>query len=648
MVPPTKQKYLVRVDRSEIKTIKFKNGFPPKMIKSRSSFEKAALHQPFDLMECESHPKGSTSTPLMRNASSHYKVTPQQKPRVQSIPHCKRTGFAPSTVKQNKSSHDRPVRKPFSPPPTLSELKSLTKKIGRFYTVRNDTATTVLTPVGCKQRAILDIEKALSNKDLKSLENCYKRLFNGNTDPIRTMLRNQSFPNQRSRQAMCPSLMHGTASSTRSSPVWSKNVQYDIPEQRSWSADYTEERLPIVPAPYFRHETSNQSRSVKKAGGERPVMFSSTRQDYRERVGISPSSTVFLNLDPDQFPEPVSRSFQLERTNRGISTVAKNPVVYRKSPLRRAPTSTPEPVRTDLRVGSDTEKDLLPQVFPAQFRYNSGLRSTDPKPINSKDQSKLSKSTFDRGEANVEPQSSEASSDRNEILKDALTEEKPALTSGEDSDTGYKYNVPATCSSATQRQAENLELISKENSSVSSEDIKERVAASRVKPDGTISHNETEEISDLTRESSMVENIDLQKLEINSVCSSNSGTGGNIQDIDSGTLQESISVRSRKSDTHPIRESDMDNCTANHMEGVDIVVVNVTTEEGEDVNADIYEYEIKKQKEQFEESMELPEESNKENSHSVTRNRKEELEALLKEHSSIVEEIKNLSENFDV
>ena len=50
MVPPTKQKYLVRVDRSEIKTIKFKNGFPPKMIKSRSSFEKAALHQPFDLV----------------------------------------------------------------------------------------------------------------------------------------------------------------------------------------------------------------------------------------------------------------------------------------------------------------------------------------------------------------------------------------------------------------------------------------------------------------------------------------------------------------------------------------------------------------------------------------------------------------------
>ena len=351
-----------------------------------------------------------------------------------------------------------------------------------------------------------------------------------------------------------------------------------------------------MPAPYFRHESSNQSRSVKKAGGERPVMYSSTRQDYRERVGASPSSTVFLNLDPDLFPEPVSRSLQLERTNRGISTVAKNPLVYRKSPSQRAPTSTPEPVRTDLRLGSDTQEDLLPQVFPAQFRYNSEIRSTDPKAISSKAQSKLSKNAFDTGEANAEPQSSEASSDRREISKDVLTEEKPALTSGEDSDTVYKYNVPATCSSATQRQAENVELISKENSSVSSEDIKERVDCSRVKPDGTISHNETEEISDLTRESSMVENIDLQKLEINSVCSSNSETGGNIQDIDSGILQESISVHSGKSDSHPIRENDMDNRTTNHMESVDIVIVNVTTEEGEDVNADIYEYEKKKQK----------------------------------------------------
>ena len=52
------------------------------------------------------------------------------------------------------------------------------RKIGRFYTIRNDTARTALTPVDRKQRAILDIEKALSNKDLQSLENCYKRLFN--------------------------------------------------------------------------------------------------------------------------------------------------------------------------------------------------------------------------------------------------------------------------------------------------------------------------------------------------------------------------------------------------------------------------------------------------------------------------------------
>ena len=38
MGPPSNQKHLIQVEKSKTKTIKFKNGFPPKVIRSRSSF----------------------------------------------------------------------------------------------------------------------------------------------------------------------------------------------------------------------------------------------------------------------------------------------------------------------------------------------------------------------------------------------------------------------------------------------------------------------------------------------------------------------------------------------------------------------------------------------------------------------------------
>ena len=71
---------------------------------------------------------------------------------------------------------------------------------------------------------------------------CILVILQGNVDPIRTIVRNQSYPNQRSRQAMCPVVMHGTTNSTRSSPVWSRNAPSDAFQKRRWSDDYTGER----------------------------------------------------------------------------------------------------------------------------------------------------------------------------------------------------------------------------------------------------------------------------------------------------------------------------------------------------------------------------------------------------------------------
>ena len=345
-------------------------------------------------------------------------------------------------------------------------------------------------------------------------------------------------------------------------------------------------------------------------------MFSSTRQDYKEKVSNPPSSTVVINLDPERFPEPTARSPQLERTNQNgpsartnTSKSIKKPIVF-KSPAQwsqRAPTSTPEPyLRNEMLIGSGQQRDLLPHVFPAHFRYNSEQRSATSKQINSKTQGRLSKNLFDTREASTETQSSEVSSVHIEITDGALTERQRVLTSAEDNDTDCDYNEPTVYSSALNKRAGKQELTSGENSSISSEDINQKVEklledTSPQRPDSEISVRETEEISDLARESSMVENINLQKLEINSVCSSNSETGGSIVNMKSGRFQDSSLVDSRKSssDTHPTPRIEMNDHTGSHMEIVNIVTVNVTTDDGKDINADIFEYEKGKQQGMF-------------------------------------------------
>ena len=337
-------------------------------------------------------------------------------------------------------------------------------------------------------------------------------------------------------------------------------------------------------------------------------MFSSTRQDYREKVSTAPSSTVTLNLDPERFPEPTVRSPQLDKTNHNgsssrndLSPTIKKPIGYKSHPQwsQRAPNSTPEPhLKNDMQISNGQHRDLLPQVFPAQFRYNSEQRSIYSKQINCKTQGKLSKNTFDTREASTEPQSNEAISDRNEITEDGLTERKRVLTSGEDSDTDCDYNEPIAHSSASNIRANEQELTSRESSSISSEDINQKLVkvlkdSSPERPEAEIFSRETDEIFNLTRKSSMVENIDLQKLEINSVHDSSSETGGSIMNMKSRPVHDSSLVDARKSlsDYNLSREIEMSDHTEDHMENVNVVVVNVTTDEGEDVNADIYEYE---------------------------------------------------------
>ena len=337
-------------------------------------------------------------------------------------------------------------------------------------------------------------------------------------------------------------------------------------------------------------------------------MYSSARHDYREKLSTPPTNTVMLNLDPERFPEPSLRSPHFERRNQSGSTGRNSkspkitkPIVYKSSSQwnQRAPNSTPEPhLRNEMLIGSGQHKDLLPQVVPAQLRYNTDQRSATSEQINCKAQRKLSKNRFDTREANTEPQFSEASSNRREITEDVLTERKRVLTSGGDSDTDCDYNERNTYDSVSNKSVEGRDLSLREGSSISSGVIKEKDVkvlddTKRKRPDEEASSRNADEIVDPAVKSSMVENIDLQKLEINSIHSSCSETEENIVDVKSAQFKDPSFVDSRKSsaERRSTREIEMNERKASHMESVNIVVVNVTTDEGEDVNADIYEYE---------------------------------------------------------
>eukprot|EP00112_Aurelia_sp_Birch-Aquarium-sp1_P010661 Seg2271.3 transcript_id=Seg2271.3/GoldUCD/mRNA.D3Y31 product="hypothetical protein" protein_id=Seg2271.3/GoldUCD/D3Y31 len=184
MAPPSSSKYLVQVDRSKTKTIKFKNGFPPKIIRPKDSIEETAErepHQRLQLLECDIPLKKGPTVVVQRNARRLLNTQPSQTNVNSSIPPTgTRRGFIPSFVKHGVPKQGKTRQAPFSPPPTMTELRSLTKKIGRFYTLKNGSGSPSSQPssrVPSQQRVILDIERALSAKDVSGLEKCYKRIF---------------------------------------------------------------------------------------------------------------------------------------------------------------------------------------------------------------------------------------------------------------------------------------------------------------------------------------------------------------------------------------------------------------------------------------------------------------------------------------
>ena len=242
-------------------------------------------------------------------------------------------------------------------------------------------------------------------------------------------------------------------------------------------------------------------------------------------------------------------------------------------------------------MNSGKHNDLLPQVVPAQFRCYAEHRSTTSENINGKAKRKQSENSFD---TSAERQSDEANTDRSEITEEALTERKRVLTSGEDSTTDCDYNDQKIHAAATNKRAEEQDLTFEEDSLVSSEDIEQKPAttASEGKPNEYFSDRDGSELSDPDIRSSMVENIDIQKLEINSIRNSNPDESTLILDDKlRRSMKESPLVDSRKSPAEKQNTGVSEMDEARQMDTVNVVVVNVTTDEGEDVNADIYEYE---------------------------------------------------------
>eukprot|EP00794_Sanderia_malayensis_P017768 gene17768-19543_t len=781
--PPAMQKSLVKVDKAKTRTVRFKNGVPPKIIRSRDFGESSPR---IDSSERLTPAKPSSR---LRNVSasseSHEITSDSRKNRTQAqivnelVLMEKKKGIVPSlntTSAFGKQEHSK--KSPFSPPPTISELKSLTKKIGRFYTVKHSEASSMRNPwrTPQEQRMILDIERALSSKDVNGLEKCYRRIFNGESAPIRTLVKNQFLPNQRSRQASYPlgddvtGQSPGSATSSLSGTTILPKATQSASHQRRWSIDSLQDkRLPYVPAPYVRSETRSSPAKVygmrhRSNLGERPVMFSSSNFNQQQQQRKQPRmnganlaaapSTAILTLDPGKFPQlsHTNRSQAVcEHSNRkspasGSFSSGRKQLMCKTSSIwyQRAPNSTPE---SSLHNGSDNAEAKRPveavlshssQIYSIKTNIAIHKHPT-PTTISSRSSNNVNEqsgggitSTNDADVAGGDsPMCSTATVTVADVAKQRQQvgdhKDEEISLSADCNDDGRNYHhdddgVVLTsvhhakaCDNKAIYKLDEPRSLTTDTTTVDCEEGGKEDQQEKRRSTSTTDQDEeaqsTAEISGkievaipIERQENITENPDQREGDTRSR-SDRSGAeeedqgSGRVEkeertefrdgdcdpleeeltekhavlksndkqpepheviEINSSDTKSSSSMKISEEDVLAVADEEEDNKlvqigdnssetnTQMKMDDITIVVVNVTTDEGKDVNADIYEYGCEENSDQGGKTGEFggkqTEEEKDEISNTVAaKTRKEKLEALLQEHSNIVETVKTLS-----
>lgn len=347
-------------------------------------------------------------------------------------------------------------------------------------------------------------------------------------------------------------------------------------------------------------------------------MFSSPRYDYKKKTEAPLAIAAVLNFDPEQFPEHTPRSPQLDAMTfsrngpeSGSSRTPRNKkaLIYKSSLVfnQRAPNSTPEPrYSNEIHSRPGRHKDLLPQVIPAQLCQNPEPQRSIPEEINRQAGDKLSGNRFDTIGVSTEPHSYDASLDHRKIKEECITDERLGLTSGINRDAQEADDNQ--CESVVDEEEKPGDFIteSEGNENTSPDDERSNGTSNSLTREVTeideflTAQNTSEDKENITY--STIDSIDIENIEIRSTGSPISVTDETVfVDVEDGKIANETEFEPMKSERptelqpekleqHCKRESDMNELKPSTMDNVTVVVVNVTTDEGEDVNADIYEY----------------------------------------------------------
>ena len=364
---------------------------------------------------------------------------------------------------------------------------------------------------------------------------------------------------------------------------------------------------------------SQRSTGTQKPVGDGPVMFSSPRHDYKKKTETPTTIAAVLTLDPEQFPEHTPRSPQLDamtfsrngpETGSNRTPRSKKALIYKSSSIwnQRAPNSTPEPrYSNEIHSRSGRHKDLLPQVIPAQLCQNPEPQRSIPEEINRQAGDKLSENRFDTSGISAELHSYDASLDHRKIKEECITDHRRGLTSGVNRDSQEANDNQRELVVDEDEKPDDSITVSEADENISPDDERSDGSSNSLAKETArideflTAQNTFEDKENITY--STVDSIDIENIEIRSTGSSVSVTDetvfvdvevekiANETEFEPMKSEQPTELQAEKSEhQHTRGESEMNELKPSTMDNVTVVVVNVTTDEGEDVKADIYEY----------------------------------------------------------
>ena len=324
-------------------------------------------------------------------------------------------------------------------------------------------------------------------------------------------------------------------------------------------------------------------------------MYSLPKHDYTKH-SKSISTAAILTLESSKFPQLSKTRSQHDPTSGKFTGnyTSKKSHMYKSTSIRnqRVPNSTPEP---NLRVGNDkkdkthgdTHMDLVPHVASAQVHQSNQQinRQNDTKRVGIKDD------TSDAQTSNTQANHNAIAEDRSthgegdvvtsgniKALYEELSSDESLTDNNEKrrNEKGDTYGISRHPNSAilipgfvseTAEENDQLELASPEKEeSEFEENSQEALDADRSAQNTRVQDNSVEEVKEIA--SPKVASDVLESTE---------GEPESQPDSKEDLMIET-STEEEKSDLQ------------NSMEKLTVVVVSVTTDQGEDVNADIYEY----------------------------------------------------------